>query len=44
MNNDGELPIDIAETEAMEELLEKETQDRGLRMINKSSRIFLEFQ
>ena len=29
MNNDGELPIDIAETEAMEDLLEKETQDRG---------------
>ena len=31
VNNDGELPIDIAETEAMEELLDKETQDRGLR-------------
>lgn len=29
VNNDGELPIDIAETEAMEELLERETQLRG---------------
>ena len=29
VNNDGELPIDIAETEAMEELLEHETQLRG---------------
>lgn len=29
VNNDGELPIDIAETEAMEELLEHETQTRG---------------
>ena len=30
MNNDGELPIDIAETEAMEDLLDKETQNRGI--------------
>jgi protein phosphatase 1 regulatory subunit 12A len=30
VNNDGELPIDIAETEAMEELLERETQLRGI--------------
>lgn len=30
VNNDGELPIDIAETEAMEELLDKETHDRGM--------------
>jgi protein phosphatase 1 regulatory subunit 12A len=30
VNNDGELPIDIAETEAMEELLEKETRERGI--------------
>lgn len=29
VNNDGELPIDIAETEAMEELLERETTLRG---------------
>lgn len=29
VNNDGELPIDIAETEAMEELLDRETQLRG---------------
>ncbi len=29
VNNDGELPIDIAETEAMEDLLDRETRDRG---------------
>lgn len=33
VNNDGELPIDIAETEAMEEVLDKETQERGLRFV-----------
>ena len=39
VNNDGELPIDIAETEAMEELLDRETQLRGcfnlFQIINK---------
>lgn len=29
VNNDGELAIDIAETEAMEELLDRETRQRG---------------
>lgn len=33
VNNDGELPIDIAETEAMEELLDRETQLRGYCLI-----------
>lgn len=36
VNNDGELPIDIAETEAMEELLERETQLRGMSKENKT--------
>jgi hypothetical protein len=37
VNNDGELPIDIAETEAMEELLERETQMRGIPIYNKNN-------
>ncbi len=36
VNNDGELPIDIAETEAMEELLERETQLRGMSFVDVS--------
>lgn len=38
VNNDGELPIDIAETEAMEELLETETQLRGKNINNNNNR------
>ncbi len=30
MNNDGELPIDIAESDDMEELLKKEIESRGI--------------